>query len=383
MLFIDLASRYLHLTPHFSTGAKEAIQEKHLFELFASQHHRQITCYHTDNGIFASKEFRSCCKQQNQKIKYCSINAHHQNGIAKCYIHTITERARTMLIHATISWPDIISDTLWPYALRLAIDLHSSTPTISGLTPEEIFTGIKGRNCLPDFHSFGCPIFVLEPSLQQGHKIPRWKPLSRLGVYLGLSPDHASSIPLVLSTTTGLVSPQFHVVFDDNFSTTSCLKDNNPPSNWSTLLTTSCEKYIDENFDASPFYDDHWFHTTTDFPSSIDSSSSQREPHSTTPSIAFTSPPSQRESLPPPTIAPSGWNPDHPYSTRFRQRYIALPAETSTESNTPINDSLYSAFILVQDSYPISLSNREELSGTLCLCCIFQPGRTILRCHAP
>jgi hypothetical protein len=56
-LFVDHASRYLHFTPHFSTGAKEAIQEKHLFESLASQHHHQITCYHTDNGIFASKEF--------------------------------------------------------------------------------------------------------------------------------------------------------------------------------------------------------------------------------------------------------------------------------------------------------------------------------------
>jgi hypothetical protein len=81
-----------------------------------------------------------------------------------------------MLIHATISWPDIISDTLWPYALRLAVDLHNSTPTNSGFTPKEIFTGLKGRNSLPDFHPFGCPIFILEPSLQQGHKIPRWKP---------------------------------------------------------------------------------------------------------------------------------------------------------------------------------------------------------------
>jgi hypothetical protein len=33
-----------------------------------------------------------------------------------------------------------------------------------------------------------------------------------MGVYLGSSPNHASSVPLVLSTTTGLVSPQFHVV---------------------------------------------------------------------------------------------------------------------------------------------------------------------------
>jgi hypothetical protein len=78
-----------------------------------------------------------------------------------------------MLIHAMLSWPDIIQENLWPFAMQLAADVHNSTPTLSGLTPEEIFTGVKGRNRLQDFHTFGCPIFVLDPSLQQGHKIPR------------------------------------------------------------------------------------------------------------------------------------------------------------------------------------------------------------------
>ena len=32
-------------------------------------------------------------------------------------------------------------------------------------------------------------------------------------------PHHASSVPLVLSTQTGLISPQFHCVFDDDFDT--------------------------------------------------------------------------------------------------------------------------------------------------------------------
>jgi hypothetical protein len=118
-----------------------------------------------------------------------------------------------MLIHGMISWPDIIHENLWPYAIRLAVAIHNATPGPSDLSPEEIFTGIKHTSRLSDFHPFGCPIFILDPSLQQGNKVPRWKPRSRVGVYLGPSPEHASTVPLVLSTTTGLVSPQFHVVF--------------------------------------------------------------------------------------------------------------------------------------------------------------------------
>ncbi len=92
-----------------------------------------------DNGIFASKDFRSSCLQQKQRMKFCGVNAHHQNGIAERHIRSITERARTMLIHAMISWPDIITEHLWPYAFRLAVDLHNNTPNSTGLTPEEIF----------------------------------------------------------------------------------------------------------------------------------------------------------------------------------------------------------------------------------------------------
>jgi hypothetical protein len=75
-----------------------------------------------------------------------------------------------MLIHAMIQWPDIITETLWPFALRLAVELHNKTPGPSDLTPEEIFTGIKQKNKFFDFHPFGCPIFVLDPSLQQSTK---------------------------------------------------------------------------------------------------------------------------------------------------------------------------------------------------------------------
>ena len=40
-----------------------------------------------------------------------------------------------------------------------------------------------------------------------------------MGIFLCHSPHHAASVPLILSTQTGLVSPQFHCVFDDRFET--------------------------------------------------------------------------------------------------------------------------------------------------------------------
>jgi hypothetical protein len=65
-LFVNHASRFLHFTPHVSTGSREALNAKHRFELLAFHHNRSIKCYHTDNGIFASKDFCQSCLQQKQ-----------------------------------------------------------------------------------------------------------------------------------------------------------------------------------------------------------------------------------------------------------------------------------------------------------------------------
>ena len=69
------------------------------------------------------------------------------------------------------------------------------------------------------FHPFGCPVYVLQAPLQTRTPFPKWGERSRIGIFLCHSPHHASSVPLVLSTQTGLVSPQFHGVFDDDFDT--------------------------------------------------------------------------------------------------------------------------------------------------------------------
>lgn len=33
-------------------------------------------------------------------------------------------------------------------------------------------------------HVFGCPTYVLDPSLQDRHKIPKWNPRTRRGQFL-------------------------------------------------------------------------------------------------------------------------------------------------------------------------------------------------------
>jgi hypothetical protein len=135
-----------------------------------------------------------------------------------------------MLLHARGRWPSAIDAHLWSYAIRLANEVYNSTPTSGATqTPYEVFHGSNVSQNQKFFQLFGCPVFVLDQSMQAGKKIPKWDMRARMGIYLGMSMQHARSVALVLNIETGHVSPQFHVKFDPKFETVRCSLDNISP----------------------------------------------------------------------------------------------------------------------------------------------------------
>jgi hypothetical protein len=70
-------------------------------------------------------------------------------------------------------------------------------------------------------HHFGCPVYVLKKELQDRKKAQKWTDRTRIGINIGYSPRHAHSVSLILNLETGLVSPQFHCLYDDMFETTT------------------------------------------------------------------------------------------------------------------------------------------------------------------
>ena len=63
-------------------------------------------------------------------------------------------------------------------------------------------------------------MYALEPKLQKpGVKISKWAPRSQIGVNIVFSNMHSTQVGLVLNQLTGSISAQYHVVFDDMFST--------------------------------------------------------------------------------------------------------------------------------------------------------------------
>jgi hypothetical protein len=83
----------------------------------------------------------------------------------------------------------------------------------------EMFTGSKGRQYLNHHHHICIPVYVLNNDLQLGRKISKWDARARVGIYLGKSPQHRRNVSLVLKTNSGMVSPQYHLLFDDTFET--------------------------------------------------------------------------------------------------------------------------------------------------------------------
>jgi hypothetical protein len=118
----------------------------------------------------------------------------------------------------------------------------------TGISPNEIWFSARGNLDieLPRTRVFGCPVYVLDPALQDGKKIPKWDPCACLGLFLGFSDLHSSQVPMVLNVTTGKVSPQFHVIFDNKFSTVHSLPIDQPlTKQWSQLLQLGHESFTD------------------------------------------------------------------------------------------------------------------------------------------
>ncbi len=116
--------------------------------------------------------------------------------------------------------------------------LHNHIPNReSGIAPIEIFTRTKSYGqALRNAHTWGSPCYALEPSLTQaGGKIPKWQPRSRLGQFMGISPLHSESVPVVRNVRTGYMSPQFHTVIDEWFETVESVETSAEPKCWEQL----------------------------------------------------------------------------------------------------------------------------------------------------
>ena len=92
-----------------------------------------------------------------------------------------------MLIYSSIRWPTYEDKSLWPLAVSHDVYLQNHIPIMeSGVGPIEIWTGSKqSHSYLSNSHPWGCPVYILDPKLQDGQKLPKWRTRSQVGKYVG------------------------------------------------------------------------------------------------------------------------------------------------------------------------------------------------------
>ena len=127
----------------------------------------------------------------------------------------------------------------WLFAAKCVEEhINNLHVNLDGESPDMLFSSAKAVNVqLRHHHTFGCPVYILDSRLQTNPKgVPKWEPRSRLGIYVGHSSSCAGSVALVLNPKIGLVSPQYHVIYDDQFTTVPHMHNLSVPPNWAQLV---------------------------------------------------------------------------------------------------------------------------------------------------
>lgn len=249
-IFVDHATGYVHVEFQKSLSSHATLESKARFEETCRDFGVIPQKFLSDNGgAFTSKAFSDHLATFNQTIRFAGVGAHHHNGIAERHIRTIMSIARTMMLHSAIHWSEVADTSLWPMAVAQAVYIWNHMPNEkSGLSPIDLFSKSRWPNVkFHDIHVWGCPVYVLNKTIADGKQIPRWEPRSQRGMYMGMSPKHASSVPLVLNLETGSITPQYHVVFDDWFATVNSDVKDFPDFNsdeWMKMFGESAYQYL-------------------------------------------------------------------------------------------------------------------------------------------
>jgi hypothetical protein len=247
---VDHATGFTFVNHQVTLSTHATLESKEQFESLCRDHGVVALEYLSDNGTsFTSQAYRDHLLAFSQTSKFAGVGAHHHNGVAERAIQTIMSIARTMMLHSAIHWPDVSDASLWPLAVDHATRLFNLMPNPdTGLSPHDLFTKSRWRQSdFQNFHVWGSPVYVLDKTISDGKKLPRWKPRSSRQFYVGMSKKHASSVPLCLNLETGAITPQFHVVFDEEFATVTSKPEDLPvfdSPEWNNLFGDSVYPYV-------------------------------------------------------------------------------------------------------------------------------------------
>jgi hypothetical protein len=257
MLFVDHKTRLVYPSFQESKTALEACRSKCDYETFTKQYNATINLYHADNGAFRSEAFQKSIDKNHQKLNFSGVNAQWQNGLVERSNGTLCAAARSILNHAIYRWDTTITAELWPFAIQHVATIYNTTKRRSrdyDLNPWEQFTGEQSKLNQTDMHPLFCPVHILNRRMQEGTSPPKWTKRTTQKVYVGHLHHYSKSVPMIWDPKTKLLSPQLHVMFDDNFDTVQAPDPNIKQSDTIDRLFHS-NRYIYDD----PFGNEHTY----------------------------------------------------------------------------------------------------------------------------
>ena len=96
----------------------ETLMAKEASEKLMAQAGRTVKHYQADNSRFSDNVFIDSINQKDQKITFCGVGEHHQNGIVENNNKILDYDARTLLLHGMRTWPKILDEMFWTFSMK-------------------------------------------------------------------------------------------------------------------------------------------------------------------------------------------------------------------------------------------------------------------------
>ena len=145
-------------------SSEENLYTKEAYEWLLATYGNRVCTYRADIRQFTDTLFRETVQTYIHQISYCGVVSHNQNKIVDHSIKEFTLGIWTILLHATRVWKEAVSKMLLPFSFKAVCQKYNSLDIGEDRkTSEHKFSGIQFQNFRTDYHTWGCPVFVLEP----------------------------------------------------------------------------------------------------------------------------------------------------------------------------------------------------------------------------
>ena len=142
--FVDHVSDYVYVHLMRDLSLTKTFLAKSAMEKVMAQAGRTVKKYHTDNGLFSDNVSIDAVNGKDQKITFCGVGAHHQNGIIENKNKILKTGGCTLLLHGRRLWPNMIDEIFCPFAIKAVAErMNSLQLYLTGKAPKNILHGVE------------------------------------------------------------------------------------------------------------------------------------------------------------------------------------------------------------------------------------------------